>query len=82
MCTAISLQRLRNLAEGQLTLAIGEPHQCEDDLNGNEDGDDVGDGGDYLTLAIGEPHQWEDDVVDDDNDDNDDNINDGGDVDD
>ena len=41
MCTAISLQKLRNLAEGQLTLAIGEPRQWEDDLNADEDGDDV-----------------------------------------
>ena len=61
MCAAISLQRLRNLAEGQLTLAIGEPRQWEDDLNGDEDGDDVDHDGDHnhgddLTLAIGEPH--------------------------
>ena len=48
MCTAISLQKLRNLAEGQLTLAIGEPRQCEDDLNGDEDGDDVDHNGDYI----------------------------------
>ena len=48
MCTAISLQKLRNLAEGQLTLAIGEPRQWEDDLNADEDGDDVDHNGDYI----------------------------------
>ena len=48
MCAAISLQRLRNLAEGQLTLAIGEPRQWEDDLNAYEDGDDVDHNGDYI----------------------------------
>ena len=48
MCAAISLQRLRNLAEGQLTLAIGEPRQWEDDLNADEDGDDVDHNGDYI----------------------------------